>query len=241
MTKRTLLFLIGFFTIIIAVAQPKKQAAVAALKAGMDFKAQGVFDQAIISFKKAIALDKKYDSAYFQLGMLYTQISMADSAILLYKKAVKTNPGYVNGYIALGNIYRDYKSNPEDAITNYLQALKIDSTNKVTLYNMAWCYNAKADHREAIKYAVRSLQIDNNYIPAYNELGHAYNTLKAYEEGAEQFKKHLAISVNEIPLLYCGYCYIELKQKDNALRIYEELNKLNPKRAEFLKKKIDAM
>ena len=240
MTKRTFLFLIGIFTIIIAVAQPKKQA-VAALKAGMDLKAQGAFGQAILSFKKAIALDKQYDSAYLQLGMLYTQINMADSAILLYKKAVKTNPAVAWGYIALANAYRDYKSNPDDAITNYFQALKIDSTNKFVLYNIAWCYNAKSDNREAIKYALRSLQIDNNYIPAYNELGHAYNTLKAYEEGAEQFKKNLAISVNEIPLLYCGYCYIELKQKDNALKISEELNKLNPKRAEFLKKKIDAM
>lgn len=240
MTKKAFLFLIGIFTIIIAVAQPNKQAA-AALKAGMEFKAQGVFDKAIISFKKAIALDKKYDSAYLQLGTLYTQISMADTAILLYKKAVKTIPAFAKGYIALGNVYRDYKSNPDDAIINYLQALKIDSTDKFTLYSIAWCYNAKANNREAIKYAVRSLQIDNNYIPAYNELGHAFHQMKAYEEGAEQFKKHLAISVNEIPLLYCGYCYIELKQKDNALKMYEELNKLNPKRAEFLKKKIDAM
>jgi tetratricopeptide (TPR) repeat protein len=240
MTKKTILFLIGILTIFVAVAQPNKQA-VAALNAGIAFKERGVFDKAITSFKKAIALNKKYDSAYLQLGKLYTQISMADTAILLYKKAVKTIPGFTDGYIALGNVYRDYKSNPEDAITNYFQALKLDSTNKFILYSVAWCYNAKANHREAIKYAVRALEFDNNYIPAYNELGHAFRQLKAYEEAVIQFQKNLAISVNEMPLLYCGYCYVELKQKDNALKIYGELNKLNPTRAAFLKKKIDAM
>jgi tetratricopeptide (TPR) repeat protein len=240
MTKRTFLFFLGIFTIVIAVAQPNKQAALS-LKAGMAFKDKGEFDKAITSFKKAIALNKKYDSAYLQLGKLYTQISMADTAIVLFKKAVRTIPNFTEGYIALGNVYRDYKSNPEDAITNYLKALKLDSTNKFTLYSIAWCHNAKTNYREAVKYAIRALEADNNYIPAYNELGHAYRQLKAFEEAVVQFKKNLAISVNEIPLLYCGYCYVELNQKDNALKIYEELNKLNPKRADFLKKKIDAM
>jgi protein O-GlcNAc transferase len=234
------LFLICIFSLAAAVAQPNKQA-VATLKAAQVFKEKGLFDKAITSFKKAISLDKKYDSAYLQLGKLYTQISMPDSAILLFKKAVKAIPNFADGYIALGNVYRDYKSNPQDAITNYLQALKLDSTNKFTLYSIAWCHNAKTDYREAVKYAIRSLEADNNYIPAYNELGHAYRQLKAYEEAVVQFKKNLAISVNEIPLLYCGYCYVELNQKENALKIFEELNKLNPKRAEFLKKKIDAM
>jgi len=44
-----------------------------------------------------------------------------------------------------------------------------------------------------------------------------------------------------VPLLYTGYCYIELKQKEEALKVYEELNKLNPKTGEAFKKKVDAM
>ena len=56
-----------------------------------------------------------------------------------------------------------------------------------------------------------------------------------------QFKKNLAISVNELPMLYSGYSYIELNQKENALKMYEELNKLNPRMATALKKKLDTM
>ena len=42
-------------------------------------------------------------------------------------------------------------------------------------------------------------------------------------------------------MLYSGYSYMELNQKDNALKMYEELNKLNPKMAAALKKRLDAM
>jgi tetratricopeptide (TPR) repeat protein len=222
------------------IAQPSVKAK-AFFNNGIKFKESGMVLEAVASFKKAIALNKKYDSAYLELGMLYVKFSKADSAIMTLKNAVKFNPAFTNAYIAMGNIYRDYTKNPDEAIVNYLSALKTDSSNKATLYSIAWCYNAKEYHREAIKYAIKALEIDNNYKPAYNELGHAYRKLGAYEEAVTQFKKNMAVSVNELPYLYSGYCYIELKQKENALLMFDELNKLNPKMAEALKKRIDTM
>jgi len=221
-------------------AQPAKQATIH-FKKGLGFKEKGMYYEAIASFKKAIAFNKKYDSAYLETGLIYVTINKADSAVSIFKKALAANPAFTNAYIALGNIYRDIKIDKDEAIVNYLNAFKLDSTNKVTLYSLAWCYNGKEYFREAIKYGVKALEIDNNYKPAYNELAHAYRRLSAYEECITQFKKNLAISVNEQPLLYSGYCYTELKQKENALQMYEELKKRNPKMAEALKKKIDTM
>jgi tetratricopeptide (TPR) repeat protein len=222
------------------LAQPVKQAVVFFNK-GAGFEQKGMFPDAIIAYKKAIALNKKYDSAYLGLALVYAKTSRVDSAIFTLKKAVAVNPGFANGYVALGNLYRDNLNKPDDAIENYLNALKIDSTNKVTYYSLAWCYNAKNYYREAITYGVKALGIDNNYRPAYNELGHSYHMLKAYQEGIDQFKKNLAISVNDLPMLYTGYCYMELNQKEDALKTYEELKKINPKMAEALKRKLDAM
>jgi len=230
---------IGILTTAIVSAQPPKQATVF-FKAGISLRDKGMLNQAIASFNKAIKLNKKYDSAYLEIAQLYLKTNKPDSAVLTLNAAVKANPAFTKGYETLGIIYRDYKANPDSAILNYLNAFKLDSTNKVTLYSLAWCNNQKGNYREAIKYGIKALEVDNNYKPAYNELGHAYRQLKAYDECIEQFKKNLAISVNELPLLYSGYCYMELNQKENALKIYEELNKLNPKMAGALKKKLDA-
>lgn len=239
MLKYLFLFATVCFTGIYLQAQPVKKAEVL-YKNGLKLKDQGKFNEAIAAFKKAITLNKLYDSAYLQLSLVYAGISKTDSAVITLKNALKAKPSFANGYVALGNVYRDYKNNTDEALINYLKALKLDSTNKLNYYNIAWSYNAKTNYREAIKYAVKALEIDNNYKPAYNELGHAYNQLKAYAECIEQLKKNLAVSVNELPLLYSAYCYMELNQKDNALKMYEELNKINPKMAENLKKKIDA-
>ncbi len=236
-----------FYTILLAVlstlsvmAQGPKPALVA-FNNGVALKEKGMFIESIAAFKKAISLNKKYDSAYLELARVYATVSKADTAVMLLDQAIKIIPNFVAANILAGNLYRDYLKNPDLAIPYYLNALKIDSSDKTTYYSLAWCSNAKGYYREAIKYGVKALEIDNNYKAAYNELGHAYRQLKAFEECINQFKKNLAISINELPILYSGYSYMELNQKENALKMYEELNKLNPKMAGALKKRLDAM
>ncbi len=240
MFKCFVIFLPAVFGACMLWAQPVKQAA-AFLNKGIKFEERGLFNDALAAYKRAVLLDKKYDSAYLKLGLLYTKINKADSAIIIYKNALKVLPGFAGANIAMGNIYRDIKRKPDEAIANYLQALKTDSTNKETYYSLAWCNNAKGYYREAVKYAIKALDIDNNYKAAYNELGHAYHKLNANDEAILQFKKNLSISINELPLLYSGYCYIEMKQKDEALKMYEALKKINARMAEGLKRKIDAL
>lgn len=242
MSKYFYTILLAVFSTLLVVAQPPKPSpALIAFNNGKALKDKGMFGESILSFKKAISLNKKYDSAYLELARVYASAGKADSAVISLNQATKLIPGFTGAYVLMGDLYRDYIKNPDLAIANYLNALKIDSSNKTTYYSLAWCSNAKGYYREAIKYGIKALEIDNNYKPAYNELGHAYRQLKAFGECIEQFKKNLAISVNELPMLYSGYSYMELNQKENALQMYEELNKLNPKMAAALKKRLDAM
>lgn len=239
MLKYFLVLVISTLTTAAIYAQPAPKA-VPFFKKGQQLSNKGVFNEAIVSYKKAIALDKKYDSAYLELGTLYLKIGMNDSAVALLKRAVKIKPSFIDAHLLLGIIYRDYIRNSTEAIVHYTNAFKLDSTNKLTLYSLAWCNNDKGYFREAIKYAIKALEVDNNYRPAYNELGHAYRSLSAYQEGIEQFKKNIAISVNEQPLYYSALCYIELNDKAGAEKMYEELKKINSKSADPLRKKIDA-
>ena len=233
--------LAGFGTLSLAAQPARPSPALLAFNNGKAFKDRGMRNESIASFRKAISLNKKYDSAYLELARLYAASGKADSGVMILSQSTKLIPAFAGAYILMGDLYRDYIINPDLAIKNYLNAIKIDSNNKTAYYSLAWCNNAKGYYREAVKYGIRALELDNNYKPAYNELGHAYRQLKAYEECIDQFKKNLAISVNDLPMLYSGYCYLELNQKENALKMYEELNKLNPKMAGTLKKRLDAM
>lgn len=240
MVKYFLAVVISTLATVGVMAQPNPKA-VPFFKMAQKFSAKGQFNDAIAAYKKAISIDKKFDSANLELSSLFLKISMNDSAVAVLKRSIKVKPAFLDAHILLGIIYRDYIRNSGESIVNFTNAYKIDSTNKLILYSLAWCNNDKGYYREAIKYAVKALEVDNNYRPAYNELAHAYRSLKAYQEAIEQFKKNLAISVTDQPLYYSALCYLELKDKAGAEKMYEELKKVNEKSAEVLRKKIDAV
>jgi tetratricopeptide (TPR) repeat protein len=240
MLKQVLPLLIFLFLVSAATAQRNEKAA-AYLQSGIEFKNKSMPTEAMLAFKKAVAIDKSYDSAYVEMGIINVRTTNLDSAILNVKKALAISPMMVYGWTTLGYIYRDSRPNYDSAIICYSNALKTDSLNKADWYSLAWCYNAKKEYDKAIPFAAKALEIDNTYRPAYAELGHAYSKNMKYAEGIEQFKKNLAVSVVDLPLFYLGMCYAQLKDKENALKEYEELKKINERLAASLKKVIDKL
>lgn len=208
---------------------------------GIELKKNNKFPEAIAAFNKAISLNRNFDSAYFELGNLYLQPSSVNNSIVLFKNTLAINPKFTDALIAMGKVYRDFIQNFDSALYFYNAAAKLDHTNKEVYYSIAWVHNAKKEHELAIPFAVKALEIDNTYKPAYGELGHAYRSSKKYTEAIEQFKKNLAVSVVDVALLYTGYCYTELNDKEGAMQQYEELKKINEKMAGALKRKIDTM
>ncbi len=240
MLKQILPLLIFLSIFSEATAQTGNKAA-AYFKAGLDFKEKNMFADAVLAFRKAIALNKLYDSAYVELASINLKSSSHDSAILNLNKALSISPNMTSALIALGNVYRDYRPNYDSAIICYKSATKVDSTNKLAYYSLAWCYNAKQEFENAIPFAIKALEIDNNYRPAYGELGHAYRRSKKFAEAIEQFRKNRAVSAIDLPIFYSGMCYTQLNDKEGALKDYEELKKVNEKMAAALKKEIDKM
>lgn len=210
-------------------------------KAGVAYKSSNNFNEALNSFAKAVAADAKFDSAYVEMGNIYAAGGNIDLGMYNFKKALEINPHYTDALIGMGKIYRDARKIYDSAIIFYNAAEQLDKNNKETYYALAWIYNAKQEYEKAIPYAVRSLEIDNTYKPSYGELGHAYRATKKFAECIEQMKKNLAVSVVDVALLYSGYCYIELNNKEGAMQQYEGLLKVNERMAAGLKKKIDAM
>ena len=240
MLKQILLLLVTVFFFQAATAQLKNNATVF-YKAGIVYKNKNMFPEAMDAFNKAIKLNKKYGPAYVEIGQIHLKTNNPEMAIVNFNKAISVNPKMADAYIALGKLYRDFKPNYDSAIICFTAAIAIDSTNKEIFYSVAWCYNAKGEYDKTIPYGIKALEIDNTYRPAYNELGHAYRRLEKYAEAIAQFKKNIAISPVDLAMLYSGYCYTELKDKEGAMEQYEALNKINENMAAALKRVIDNM
>ncbi|MBK7307843.1 MAG: tetratricopeptide repeat protein [Chitinophagaceae bacterium] len=239
MLKRFLPLLILVFFFLPAQAQVNK--AKQYYNSGIKLKNNNQFSEALAAFHKATEFDKKFDSAYVEIGHIYSKAGKIDTALINYNKALAINSKYADALFGMGKLYRDAIKKYDSAIYYFDAASKIDSTNKEIFYGLAWIYNARKEHDVAISYAIKSLEIDNTYKPAYGELGHAYRATKKYAECIEQLKKNLAVSVVDVAYLYSGYCYTELNNKEGAVQQYEALKKINERMAAALKKKIDAM
>ena len=238
MLKRFLPFLV--FVLFISAANAQVSKAKQHYRSGIQLRNNSQFPEALAEFSKATELNKNFDSAYVEIGNIYSKGGKMDLAINNYNKALSINPKYAEALFGMGKIYRDAIKQYDTAIYYFNAAARFDSANKEIFYGLAWIYNARKEHDLAIPFAIKSLEIDNTYKPAYGELGHAYRSTKKYAECIEQLKKNLAVSVVDVAYLYSGYCYIELNNKEGAMQQYEALNKINEKMAGALKKKIDA-
>lgn len=240
MIARVLLISTFLFLFTIAYAQ-KQNKSLDFYNAGVALMEKKKFSEAINAFKAAINLNKRYDSAYFQLGNIYFIGNKDTLALKNYKKALSINPTMAGALFSCGKIFRYFSRNTDSAIHYYRAAALYDKTNKEILNNLAWGFNDKTNYDSAISYAIKSLEIDNNYKPAYGELGYAYRQSKRFADAIIQFKKNLAISTVDVAIQYTGFCYVELNNKAAALEQYEVLLKINTKMAAALKREIDKL
>lgn len=236
--NRCLLVLLSGFLFSTAIAQ-KAPTPEDWYQRGMELKTRALYPDAIVAFKRALALNKRFDSAYIQISESFVSSGHPDSGIVYLRKLSDYKPTVPGIWMSIANTYKNVISDPDSALVNYKRVLALDSTDKTAWCFTAWCYNAMKKYDEAIPYAVKALSIDNNYRPAYGELAFAFNQSKRYADGVEQFKKNLAVSVVDVAYYYSGLCYMMLNDTTNAMKQYDELKKINEKMAEGLKRRME--
>jgi tetratricopeptide (TPR) repeat protein len=176
------------------------------------------YDEAIVCLQTAIATDKEFALAHFELGMAYR--SQADElyadpalkqqhdegyekAIKCLKEAIRLLPEDEENIATLGGTYRRYGKN-QDALDCYNQALKLNPDSAYALGNVAllsWHEGKLADSRSAY---TRTEQIANKRIA----------TKRSYEPFWDYYDLAMAKLV--------------LGQKEEALKDYQSAVDLTP-------------
>ena len=186
-------------------------------------------------------LDAKYTDAYNELGYAYTKLKKSDDALSNFNEALRINPKSYIAYNGKGDVYRNVIKDDGEAMKYYFKTLNLNPENKKANYSIGWCYNNKNKYNDAVPYLKKAIEIDNNYVSAITELGYSDYSLENYDDALKQFNKAISIEKTELSLYYSGLCYVGLKQKGNAQRMFNELKEMNSSYAEKLKKKIDGL
>lgn len=161
--------------------------AVEAVDLGARLKDQGLLDQALREFERAIEINPTMSTAYMGAGDIYRERGDYVSAEQHYGQAAQNAPGefdpnYWHGY-ALQMLNR-----VTEAVRAYLRALSIRPEDFHANLNLATAYLQLGENAQAVIYAERAARIEPNDGPARVNLGAAYANAGRHTEAIAQYE-----------------------------------------------------
>lgn len=123
------------------------------LKKGIDFLEAENFGEAEANFKKAIEVDDTIMHSYFNLGNAVFMQERYDEARENYEKAISFSVSKVDKAEAYHNIGNSYLAEEkwEESIKAFISALKNNSKDSDTKYNLAYAQNKLKKEQEQQK------------------------------------------------------------------------------------------
>jgi len=125
---------------------------------------------------------------------------------------------------------------PQEAIQILNKSLKLNPKDPKTRFYLGTILAMTSDKmkKDAIQQAIielkKSIQLDDTFAPAYNNLGFCYLRLKKHKQAIECFKRAIQLD-KTLTASYYGLArtYLELKHYDLALKIVDQGLKFSPK------------
>ncbi len=134
-------------------------------KLGETYNSVRRYDEAIIEFKKALAINSNLADPHKGLGNAYFEKGMFDEAIVVFKKSIAINPNLSDNHNNLGMAYYA-KGLLDKAISEYTEAIAIEPNFAEAHYNLGLAYRAKGVVDKEISEYNKALSINPNLAEA---------------------------------------------------------------------------
>lgn len=153
------------------------------------------FDEAIISWKKAIDINPRYIEAFNGLGNAFLKLEKIDLAVENFEEAVKINSNYFEAYCNLGSAMIKLKKY-QDAIINFEKAIKIKPNYSQAIYGKAYSLMQNRNYNEAIIYFNKFIKFDPKNADAHNAIGSCLISLNKFEDSLSYLTKAMNLQPN---------------------------------------------
>ncbi|QTA78245.1 bacteriophage T5/ORF172 and tetratricopeptide domains-containing protein [Desulfonema limicola] len=185
-------------------------------------------------YKKAIELDPNNSAFYNNLGCIYDRLNNSTAAINAYKKAIELDPGNAILFNNLGCNYGKlglYRK----AIDSFKESIQINPDFIKSYFDLGFSYGQLGVHKEAVKAFKIAIKINPNIAQLHYNLGYSYNKLNLHKEAINAFNNAVNVNPKYINAHYSlGIKYLNTDDKENALKKYKDLKKLDKHKAKEL-------
>jgi len=157
---------------------------------GISLHILGFSDEAISTYRQAIALKPDYAEAYYNMGIALKAKGQFDDAIKSYRQAIAIKPDYAETYNNMGNVLSD-KGQWDDAIKAYRQAIAIKPDFAEIYINMGIALKDKGHLDDAIKAYRQAIAIKPDCAKAYANMGLALSKVGKLNEAIDAYKNFI--------------------------------------------------
>lgn len=132
---------------------------------GNMLKQSGNLDEAVNSYRQAIAIKPDYAEAYGDLGTIFKEQGKLDKAIVSYRQALALKPDYAKAYINLGVVYQE-GGILDEAAQNYRRALAIKSDYVAAHFNLGALHMTLGQTEDALRSFRKAIELNPDLTPA---------------------------------------------------------------------------
>ncbi len=184
-------------------------------------------EEAIASYKTAIALSPDHTDALNNLGTILLSMEKIDEASAIFSQILKKEP---NNFNALSNsasiLYKLAKY--DDSIELYNKALALNPSSPNLYHDIGLALEAQSKVDEALPYFLKAIEIKPDYVDALINLGNIYRHKGKLPEALHYYAKIKSIEKNEYAFVGTASIYIEQGRNEEALMEAEYADKNLP-------------
>ena len=187
------------------------------------------YNDAIVSYSRAISLNPKNWKAYYKKAGIELTLKNYDKAIANYSKVISLDAYLCFIYFERGYA-KELSGDFENAIIDYNKNLKNNPDCPLTLKHLALSKEKLGDKEGALVDLTKSLKTCEKYYGVYRERGRIKLSLLKYEEALLDF--HIELDndpFDDIALDLRSKCYAKLGDFENSYNDMKRANSLNKK------------
>lgn len=194
---------------------------------GIDEYNDNRFDEAVMDYTYAIAIDGNYTEAWVNRGNVYSEKGEYVKAMEDYNRAILINPSLKEAYnnrACTFYIIGDY----ENSIKDCSRAIAIDNNYKEPYYNRGRAYNELKQYDKAILDFTKAISLDKEYRDAYLNRGISFFEKEEYEQAISDYSTILSFGEYKDAYVNRGNVYCQKGEYDKAILDYTRAIMLDP-------------
>ena len=148
------------------------------------------YSSAVSSLRKVRNTWNNMAKVHFELGYAFQKLKQKDSALASYERCLAIHPTYSQVFKQKGNLLYD-DENCAGALVQYaryIENAKGEIKDYLFWYKKGYCENNTKDYTSAKASITQSIQIKNDYLNAYLEMGYACSKLKEDDDAIRWFQ-----------------------------------------------------